>query len=477
MWYNKIFSVLYSLLLIGGIYSNAVADEKAIAGATTALVVWDLEKQNLIQEENGDKLFLPASTLKLFTAYAALKVLGPNYVFESPLYTEGRIKQGKLYGDVYIQFTGAPEVGIEDIRNIPLMLRKLGIEQVQGDVIIDDRSIDEEFPRGRTLDDQTQCYAALATGVIINQNCISAKVAQMQDKLEIEPLFGVSFTDLTINSKEAKGVCELKLKGDENNHYTLYGCWQDSQDPIFLQIALRSPRLYAKNIIEKALQNEGIEITGELKFGSTSKKVKKQGSWSKPVRLKEIIKPFLKDSINIYGEVLVKKVAHHITSHVGNTTEGVRLISALINKELGLPEGSVKIADGAGGSHYNLVTANALTRLLIHIAKKEKSAIRESLLEALPQGGVDGTLKERFKAFPALQPKVWAKTGTLTGVNNLAGYISEGGKSRYVIVSLINHYYTPMAVTMEEYIASADRAKEVRKYQDGIIAGAIPSGF
>lgn len=134
----------------------------------------------------------------------------------------------------------------------------------------------------------------------------------------------------------------------------------------------------------------------------------------------EVLKPILKNSHNIFAECLFYQLAAYSGQKNAGRKQAAKLTYDLI-EELGLDPAPYQIADGSGLSLYNYVSPELLVCLLNYAFSKPE--IYQHLYRALPIAGVDGTLSNRMQDTPAYN-NVRAKTGTVTGISSLAGYLT-----------------------------------------------------
>lgn len=150
--------------------------------------------------------------------------------------------------------------------------------------------------------------------------------------------------------------------------------------------------------------------------------------------LDQVLMPMLKKSSNQKAEALFYSIAAQSGEKYAGRPEAAHLINELISKKLNLDPDDYKIADGSGLSLYNYVTPELMVALLRHAYENEN--IYRHIKPALPIMGVDGTLKKRCKGDSA-QGKVFAKTGTVSGVSALVGY-ALGAEGHVFCFAIIN---------------------------------------
>jgi D-alanyl-D-alanine carboxypeptidase/D-alanyl-D-alanine-endopeptidase (penicillin-binding protein 4) len=131
----------------------------------------DLRSGKVLAEKSPDKLFIPASTQKMFTALAAETVLGMDYAISNDLSYSGKIKAGVLHGDIIITFRGNPFFTKADIQGMVMSAKAYGINQVQGKIVIDDSYLDIiKYPHGWSIENKHSAFMAPISAISINKN-------------------------------------------------------------------------------------------------------------------------------------------------------------------------------------------------------------------------------------------------------------------------------------------------------------------
>lgn len=146
----------------------------------------------------------------------------------------------------------------------------------------------------------------------------------------------------------------------------------------------------------------------------------------------DLVRAFMKRSDNLYGEAFLKTIGG------GTSRGGVREVQALLRR-WNVPTAGLAMVDGSGLSSLNAVTPHLLTELLIAADQDKDAARREAFLNALPVAGVDGTLRRRMRKTTA-EARVQAKTGSLSNVCTLSGYLQTESGDRLVFSLMMNHY-------------------------------------
>ena len=153
--------------------------------------------------------------------------------------------------------------------------------------------------------------------------------------------------------------------------------------------------------------------------------------------------------------LLAERIARLASAAAGNTLDdkGVALTFATMLTEMGISTSNLVVKDASGLSKENRVTARQISQLLMVIYHDPKFI---PLIKGLPVGGVSGTLQHRFiETAPTAVGLVRAKTGTLNGTTNLAGYV-ESGEHQYIFVIIADRHSKSYSVT-KKVRATVDR--------------------
>ena len=208
-------------------------------------------------------------------------------------------------------------------------------------------------------------------------------------------------------------------------------CWDDD-NPMLIPLSIGRKDIFLTTL-RKELERQGINVA-EAKLGGNG--VMPNGARHLSTyrhSIDVVLKQMLKDSDNFYAESMFYQTAAS-TGHRPAKASDARTLTKQLIKRLGLGGNPYRIADGSGLSLYNYISAELLVRLLRYAHSKEE--IIGHLLPALPIAGVDGTLKKRMTEGNAYG-NVTAKTGTVTGISSLAGYLTSAD-GRQLCFAIIN---------------------------------------
>jgi len=239
---------------------------------------------------------------------------------------------------------------------------------------------------------------------------------------------------------------------------TIAGSIPLGASPTPLGISSGNPTLWFATVLRNRLIEEGIVVTGEaVDIDDLSPPPDRSDAtmlftYRSPT-LAEIARPLLKESINLYGEAFMRL----------NTDKGVFPTNdaALdgLRKRLtawGLSDGSYQLVDGSGLSRRDAISPEAVMAVLQRMSSSSDAA---PFLTALPIAGVDGSLAARMKG-TAAEGNLRAKTGTMSNIRSLAGYVTARNGEHLAFVILINNFEGTSAAANQAIDAVAVRIAE-----------------
>ncbi|MBN1113957.1 MAG: D-alanyl-D-alanine carboxypeptidase/D-alanyl-D-alanine-endopeptidase [Oligoflexia bacterium] len=406
--------------------------------------IFNLNNNDRIFSLNEAKPFRPASNLKVVIAAAALKALGTTYKYETKLFIDGKIKNGTLDGNIVVMGSGDPTFHMNHFDKWREALRKYNIGTINGDIIgVDTIFDDQKIGILWSWDDLSNCYSAQVSGLQINNNCLRVSVEpgiKTGFPAKISKTPNTSYVTIYNNTKTSTEPTSLAFKREsKTNNIMIKGNIQNQSDNIVKWVSVDNPTMYFLNLFHANLVNNGFKIKGKIAdardIGYTIDRNRLYQIESiESVSIREIINDFLKHSINLYGESILKTLGF-IYFNEGTTYNG-RLAINLILKEYNLPEGILFIADGSGLSNLNLISPEYMTSLLKSVSG---SSYYQVFFDALSVSGMSGTLRKRLTS-QYLKGSVHAKTGYIRNVRTLSGYIDTFGNDRLAFAIFANNY-------------------------------------
>lgn len=405
----------------------------------TAVIAIDLASNKLIYSHQPNTLFIPASTQKVLTAVSALAALGPEFRYVTELWSDAPIQNGHITGSVYIRFNGDPTLTEADLKELFAGLVKQGITRIEGHLyLIGDKQEQLQAP-GWVWDDLGICFAAPVSSYIVNQNCVYGQfIPSSATQASVVKLRAASYgvkvsSDAIFDPQANPDFCQLDLVRLGQNQYHLRGCYPGSE-AIPLAIAVSDPEKFAQDTLSAILKDE-MAIAGKVQIGDHIPPKAKLIASHSSAPLPELLRTMLLKSDNLIADSLFKQLGKAFYRTQGSFTHGAAAMKHILT-DLGVDLSSANIVDGSGLSRYNLLNARQLADVLSLIYRDTRFS---GLIASLPQAGVSGTLKYRQGyTTPPLKNLIFAKTGSMQGVANLAGFIRLPQQQDIVFVVLEN---------------------------------------
>jgi D-alanyl-D-alanine carboxypeptidase/D-alanyl-D-alanine-endopeptidase (penicillin-binding protein 4) len=444
--------------LAGGI--DAYIAQPRFAHAQWGIVVVSLDSGATLYRRNAESLFLPASNAKLFTAALALQTLGPDARFRTTLYaTAAPRADGTLTGDLILDGGGDPSLGDPEASpdwadRLAAELAARGVRRIRGDLVADDTYFaGPPFGGGwEALDLQTG-YGAQAGALGAQDNEVHVEVARQGARcctVTVDPAAsGMRVTNLT---GSAAPLSLYRPPGSDVLYAT--GSLRTGVPRGTFTLSAPDGALLAANLLRDALVRRGIALDGKVRavhWPETDDALADH-----PTEIASIVSPplsqllmhTLKHSDNRYAQMLLQQVGVR-TAATGVCADraeppdtsadwGLCAMRVFLDR-IGIDNGEATFRDGAGLSRHDLVTPAATVKLLAWIARQPFANV---LRNALPVAGIDGTLKYRMRDDYATD-NVQAKTGTLSHVYTLSGFVTDAAGERLVFSLMLNRYLRP----------------------------------
>lgn len=436
-------TTLYACLLLAASHNMAYAeqhDSRPISAQTTslsqaiskisprhsqiALLAMDMSNNQVIYSQQAETLFIPASTQKLLTAVSAMAQLGPDFRYVTQLWTDAPIRKGHIAGSAYLRFSGDPTLTQADLKAIFANLVKQGINRIDGHLyLLGDKQEQLQAP-GWVWDDLGICFAAPVSSYIINQNCVYGQFSPSSTSKPSQVSlragsYGVKISsDAVFDQKASREFCQLDMVRLGQNNYHLRGCYPGGE-AIPLAIAISDPFKFAQDNLTSLLKDE-MSLAGKVQLGTSLPQKAKLIASHSSAPLPELLETMLLKSDNLIADSLFKQLGKSYFKTQGSFTNGAAAMQRILTN-LGIDLSNANIVDGSGLSRYNLLNAKQLAAVLALIHQDSRFS---PLITSLPQAGISGTLRYRMGYNkPPLKQQIFAKTGSMQGVSNLAGFI------------------------------------------------------
>jgi D-alanyl-D-alanine carboxypeptidase/D-alanyl-D-alanine-endopeptidase (penicillin-binding protein 4) len=423
---------------------DAVINRPLFSRVRWGILVQPLSKGQTLYSRDAQKYFTPASNLKLLTTAAALKQLGANFRIRTSIYQNGN-------GVLRVVGRGDPSLSDTQLQTLAQQLKQKGITQIHR-LIADDSYIQGDIvnPTWQWEDVQSDDGAPVSS-FILNQNIFSLKlvpqaVGKSLQVVWIDPgeakQWQIINQSLTVAQSQSTYVnVTRELSGTV---LRIQGELTTNSEPSLIDLPVIDPTYYFLRRFRTALAKEKIPLGQTLVV--TGGVNKEEIAFVESPPLSDLLMETLQNSNNLYAEALLRALAVKKTRMKNQTSADVGLEVVKANlTQLGVDPANYVLVDGSGLSRRNLVTPEAFVETLRGMAKTPAGSVYRA---SLPVAGKSGTLKDRFQNTSA-EGIVQAKTGTLTGVVSLSGYVNSPKYEPLVFSIIVNQSEQPTTVVRQ----------------------------
>ena len=447
---------------------DRLLDAPQFENATWGVKVVNLLSGEVLYERNARKSFVPASNMKLYTSAAALNQLGPGFTYETRLYAFGSVVDSVLHGHLVVRGSGDPTIGgryndgdlTATFRDWADSLRDHGIARINGGIVGDDDVFDDVgLGVGWNWDDETYWYSAEVGGLVFNDNCVDVTITGTSPGRAGEVTWAPGMTDYvdvvnaTLTIHPDSSIEEGYERERASNRIRLYSGVPAGRDDRE-SITVANPTRYFVHVLRSTLVSKGVPVSGNvvdvddapLRPDYSSSGAMIVARYVSPP-LSEIAAVINKPSHNLWAEQLLKTLGLSGPPDtlngvplpvVGTAERGVEFAMSTF-AAAGVDTSRFRMADGSGLSRMNLITPEMNTNLLRFMWTHPDTSVSGAFLRSLPVGGVDGTIDDLVEEGPAVG-NLRAKTGSLTAVRNLSGYIRSGAGTPLAFALLCNNF-------------------------------------
>jgi D-alanyl-D-alanine carboxypeptidase/D-alanyl-D-alanine-endopeptidase (penicillin-binding protein 4) len=443
----------------------------------------DLEKGEVLYEQNADKLFVPASTTKLYSVATALDAFGPSYRFETPVYARGQADAaGKLTGDLILVAKGDLTMGgrtdahgniafkssdhtyasndgkaeltdtdpLAGLKDLARQVAAAGIKRVTGQVLVDDRYFEQAQSSGSG--------PTRVTPIIINDNVVDLLITPGKEgetaTIAWRPQSPSVRVDARVETVSAGGKTDVDVQNIGAHRIVVRGTIAAGRKPLVMISEVQNPASFARALWIETLREAKIVIDASPLEWNRGDELPPQESYGTLKRVAVLTSPpfsesaklILKVSHNLHASTLPLLVAR---KHGQSTLEAGLKAQHDFLKKAGVDVDTISFGGGAGGTRADYTTPRATVQLLRYMATRRDFDVYHA---AMPILGVDGTLATHAKSDSPAKGKVHAKTGTLYWTNTmndrqlmtskaLAGYMTASSGRRIALTLFVNNVH------------------------------------
>lgn len=437
------FVFMLNLLLILSVLTTHPITRDANVG----VLICDYHTGDTIDAYRENCVIPPASTMKLLTTATAVDMQGHDYRFQTPITYTGYISDGVLHGDLYIEGRGDPTFGSRYVGSRAFLykwlqqLRNMGIKYITGSVIADASYFDADALNPAWLwEDAGNYYAPgiYALSYVDNTMNIvlrSGPVGTIAEVLNTSPVVPDVEFENHIRCTPTYGDGAFVHGVPYSNRRYLVGSVPSNRQTFGVMGDLPNPPLTLSRELTKVLRSGGIVVTGEPKYISEAPAdapMRNVLFFQESEPLSRIIEHTNHKSDNLYAEMLFRSFGarYRTPCTIHNASDFVREYW----RNRGVSLRTARILDGCGLAPQDAVSPAQFVQILRYMYGSHE---REAFVESLPRSGESGTLQS-FLAGTALHGCVYAKSGTIGGTKNYAGYIFLPDGRVWVFAVMVN---------------------------------------
>jgi serine-type D-Ala-D-Ala carboxypeptidase/endopeptidase (penicillin-binding protein 4) len=467
-----------------------IVKQPALEPGFFAVKIVSLDSGQVIFEQDANKFVRPASNMKLYTVATAFDRLTPDYHFITSVYAKEKPEDGKIKGDLIIFGRGDPSLAarfnngdyFKGINDLAERIVAAGVKRIKRDLVGDESYFNgAPLGSGWEWEDLTWSYGAPVSALTINDNAIDVNI-KPADRVGAPVLtttgppassFLTIVNRATTSERGTRGTLRI-YRGLGANSLEISGTLPLGDAGFVGGVAIPDPALAFVSMLRDALVKRGVKIDGRVRTVTSRSGLSIVQASTTPmlaaspppsnIEIASLQSPAfsviaaqtLKPSQNQYTELILRTLGRMQPPNVADADRrddeelGLEAVKNLL-RQAGVKDTEVALNDGSGLSRNDLISANTTVQLLTFMSKHKYFA---QFREALPIAGVDGTLRTRMRGTPA-EGNVRAKTGSLSSVASLSGYVTTAAGERLVFSMMLNNYPDAAAVRHDSIDAIA----------------------
>jgi D-alanyl-D-alanine carboxypeptidase/D-alanyl-D-alanine-endopeptidase (penicillin-binding protein 4) len=425
--------------------------------ATWGALVVSLTRGDTLFAWRPDRLMVPASNAKLFTTAAALHYLGTGFRFVTALFAGGRVNDGVLYGDLVLYGTGDPTFGVDTASLAPFAdsVVRAGIRRIRGDVVGDASFLGAELTGpGWSPDNFLRPFAAPPSALNAAENLVvitvvpgdatgaaaTVSVSPPNDYYSVVSRVVTGKprrrTRITVSRAPSHGVIELRgtIAPDRP-------AWRTS-------VVVQEPALFAAGLLRRLLASRGVVVQGGVRSETADEPDRARRmlaaarGGTEPLEralavrrsppLDELVAFINHYSHNLSAELAFRTIGRSVDG-AGTFAAGAQAVGGFLREEVGLPAASFRVTDGSGLSLLDQATPHSLVQLLAWMRHAPEGGAFYQSLPVVGEG-----IRSRMLGTAAVG-RLRAKTGTMSDVSALSGYVTAAGGEELAFALLVNN--------------------------------------
>ncbi len=413
----------------------------------SSIQIVEVDSGRVVAERNPHMPVAPASNMKLFTTAAAIDLLKPTFEITTTVSIRGTVDpSGTLDGDVKVIGRGDPTIGgrFHDgqatavIQEWATDLKSSGVKAVRGNLIFEYGYFDAEYIHPTwPLDQLVNWYEAPVSAFSMQEGCVQVRVlpSRVGQKCVVQFEPPTSFVRVENSCVTGRGLPFITRPRSSNTIIVRGGVpARSGATEVF--ITVENPIHYFATVTYESFVRSGLKFDGDIVITPQDARPDWRVVSKHTTPLNVVVYVVNKKSQNHYAEQVVKMIGAETRSS-GSWAAGTGAVTDWLTSKIGVPPDEYAMADGSGMSRDNRASANAFIHLLRYMWS---SPWREDFVSSLPYSGdPDSKFGNRLR-HPPYARQVFAKTGYITGVVGLSGYVHAQSGKIYAFSFLFNRY-------------------------------------
>ncbi len=417
-----------------------------LSGQGLSVYVLGVDDDAPVLNFNGGVPRNPASVIKLLTTMVALDVLGPAHRWQTRAYLDGPLQKGRLDGNLLLAGGGDPYLTVERLWTFARDLRARGLNDIAGQLIIDDSYFEVAPEDPAAFDGQPyRAYNVAPHALLVNFKAVRFDILADPAAGRVRVVPDPPLTNLVIDNRLTlgtgrcggfqRGVSFRAPDGFDSGRVVFSGRFPAACDEYSLSRSVLTPNEFTWGAFKALWQQVGGTLEGGVETGSAPADDDEVDPFftHRSASLAEIIRAVNKYSNNVMTRHLLLTLGAETREPPGTVDKGVAAIGDWMAAR-GIADDGLIIDNGSGLSRRSRMTAESLGAVLRAAWQSPYSA---EFIASMPLSGMDGTLRNRFRDEP-LAGRMHLKTGRLDHVYALAGFVQAGSGKRYAVVCLHN---------------------------------------
>ena len=429
--------------------------QSGIPESSIGIFVQDVQAARPLLAVGDERALNPASTIKLLTTFVALDQMGPAYRWTTEIYADGHMQGDVLNGNLIVKGYGDPRLTLE---NFWLMLRSLrarGLREIHGDLVLDRSYFNREDSDPAEFDNEpTRPYNTPPDALLVNFKALRLQFMPDPEQKSLRIIAEPALPQVQLlnnvvldNERCDDWLSRLKLTavGDRASARLLFSgnysvaCGEKERN----YSVLGHPQ-YVHGLFTLLWRELGGTLSGGVRDAITPANAKLVLAYQTQ-SLAEIARDINKYSNNVMARQLYLALGAINLEAPASSEKSARFIKQWLgSRRVAMPE--IVLENGSGLSRVERISARSLGHLLL---TAQRSAVMPEFIASLPLVSVDGTMKKRLSGAD-VAGQAHIKTGSLTGVRAIAGYVLDAKGRTMVVVCIVNHARAPSAPLLQD---------------------------